>query len=236
MEEPKKKILVVDDEAKITEVVRAYLETNGYDVCEAADGSHALSLFESARPDLVILDLMLPDMTGEEVCRRIRQASTVPVIMLTAKVEEKDILKGLDIGADDYVTKPFSPRQLVARVGALLRRASRGNMPLSGILSYNDGDLVVDGPGHEVKKSGRSANLTPTEFKMLFAMARCSSKVFTREELIHVISSDEPDVYDRTVDAHIKNLRQKIETDTKFPVYILTVHGVGYRFGGVKPI
>lgn len=232
MEDTIKRILVVDDEAKIVEVVKSYLENNGYLVSEAYNGKQALEMFEKVKPTLIILDLMLPDITGEEICRMIRKRSTTPIIMLTAKVEEVDILKGLDIGADDYVTKPFSPRQLVARVGALLRRVSGDNMPLSGLLSFNDNDLVVDSLGYEVKKSGKVLNLTPTEFKILLALVKNSTKVFTREELINVIGSEDIDVYDRTIDTHIKNLRQKIETDSKCPVYILTVHGIGYRFGG----
>ncbi|MCR4435755.1 MAG: response regulator transcription factor [Clostridiales bacterium] len=227
-----KRILVVDDEAKIVEVVKSYLEGGGYLVSEAYDGKQALEMFERVRPSLIILDLMLPDITGEEICRRIREKSAVPIIMLTAKVEEKDILKGLDIGADDYVTKPFSPRQLVARVGALLRRVSGDHMPLSDTVSFNNGDLVVDCSSYEVKKAGKVLNLTPTEFKILLALAKHPAKVFTREELINVIGSEDIDVYDRTIDSHIKNLRQKIETDSKNPVYILTVHGFGYRFGG----
>lgn len=227
-----KRILVVDDETKIVDVVKSYLESSGYPVSEAFDGKQALEMFERVNPALIILDLMLPDITGEEVCRTIRKRSMVPIIMLTAKVEEEHILKGLDIGADDYVTKPFSPRQLIARVGALLRRSTGDNLPLSGIVSFNKGDLVVDCSGYEVKKAGKILNLTPNEFKILFALIKYPTKVFTREELINAIKSEDADVYDRTIDTHIKNLRQKIETDSKNPVYIITVHGVGYRFGG----
>jgi DNA-binding response OmpR family regulator len=227
-----KRILAVDDEVKIVEVVKSYLENIGYAVSEAYDGKQALSLFEKENPALIILDLMLPDITGEEVCRTIRKRSNVPIIMLTAKVEEENILKGLDIGADDYITKPFSPKELVARVGALLRRASGDNMPLSGIVSFYGGDLVVDSIGYEVKKAEKVLSLTPNEFKILFALMKYPSKVFTREELINAIGAEDIDVYDRTIDSHIKNLRQKIETDTKNPKYIITVHGVGYRFGG----
>lgn len=227
-----KKILVVDDEPKIVEVVKSYLERKGYRVIEAYDGKQAVEMFEKANPDLIILDLMLPDIPGEEVCRRIRMKSSVPIIMLTAKVEEENILNGFDIGADDYVTKPFSPKQLVARAGALLRRVSGEHMPLSGILSFNDGDLIVDLAGYKVKKAGKEVNLTPTEYKILFALCKYPTKAFTRDELINLIGNDDLDVYDRTIDSHIKNLRQKIEDDTKNPVYILTVHGIGYRFGG----
>ena len=230
--EAEKPILVVDDESKIVDVVKSYLENGGYRVIEAYNGRQALELFEKADPMLLILDLMLPDIPGEEICRIIRRTSDIPVIMLTAKVEEASILKGLDIGADDYVTKPFSPRQLVARVTALLRRASGGNAELSTPLSFNKDELTVDLSLREVKKGGKAINLTPTEFKILLVLARRPTKVFTREELISVIDNYETDVYDRTIDSHIKNLRQKIETDSRHPEYILTVHGVGYRFGG----
>ena len=232
MEDIKRRILVVDDEEKIVEVVKSYLESGGYAVSEAFTGKRALELFEKENPSLIILDLMLPDVTGEEVCKKIRKKSRVPIIMLTAKVEEEDILKGLDIGADDYVVKPFSPRQLVARVGALLRRASDARTPLSSELSFNDNDLIIDCTGYEVKKDGRALNLTPTEFKILLALVKTPSKVFTRDELINAIGSEDIDVYDRTIDAHIKNLRQKVESDSRHPVYIMTVHGIGYRFGG----
>lgn len=227
-----KKILVVDDEIKIVEVVKSYLNHSGYDVFEAYNGIQAIDLFEKVNPSLVILDLMLPDMTGEEICEQIRKQSRVPIIMLTAKVEEKDILKGLDIGADDYITKPFSPRQLVARVAALLRRASDEPVPLVNKVSFNESDLVIDNLSFDVKKNGDSINLTPNEYKILLTMIKYPKKTFTREELISMALGEDFDGYDRTVDTHIKNLRQKIETDPKNPIYILTVHGIGYRFGG----
>lgn len=227
-----KKILVVDDEVKIVEVVKSYLEHSGYDVYEAYDGKQALELFEKIAPSLVILDLMLPDITGEDICRTLRKQSRVPIIMLTAKIEEEDILKGLDIGADDYITKPFSPKQLVARVAALLRRSSDDPVPLANIISFNNDDLVIDNLSYEVKKSGNSANLTPNEYKILMTMIKYPKKTFTREELICMALGEDFDGFNRTVDTHIKNLRQKIETDPKASKYILTVHGVGYRFGG----
>lgn len=227
-----KKILVVDDEEKIVEVVRSYLENSGYTVYAAFSGSQALEMYDKINPSLIILDLMLPDLSGEEICRKIRRRSSVPIIMLTAKVEEEDVLKGLDIGADDYVTKPFSPRQLVARVGALLRRVSGETLPLSGVLSINDGALVVDTLKHEVRKGQNIINLTPIEYKLLSTLVKYPSKVFTRDELIVLVFGEDFEGYDRTVDTHIKNLRQKIEDDSKNPQYILTVHGIGYRFGG----
>jgi len=229
-----KRILVVDDEDKIVEVVKSYLENSGYIVYAAFNGRQAMEMYEKVNPSLIILDLMLPDLSGEEICKAIRKRSSIPIIMLTAKVEEEDVLRGLDIGADDYVTKPFSPRQLVARVGALLRRVSGENMPLSGIISFNEGELVIDTLRYEVRKGEKIINLTPYEFKLLLTLVKFPSKVFTREELINLVFGEDFEGYNRTVDTHIKNLRQKIEDDTKNPKYILTVHGIGYRFGGDK--
>lgn len=226
------KILVVDDEPKIVEVVKSYLENRGFAVVAAYSGQEALAKFETENPSLVILDLMLPDITGEEICRALRKKSRVPIIMLTAKVEEEDILRGLNIGADDYVTKPFSPRQLVARVEAVLRRAGDALVPLASILSFNQGELVIDTLKYEVKRNGEIINLTPNEYKLLLTLVRYPDKTFTREELITMAFGDDFNGYDRTIDAHIKNLRQKIEKDPKKPEYILTVYGVGYRFGG----
>lgn len=226
------KILLVDDEVKIVEVVKSYLEKNGYKVFETYSGSKAMELFERVNPNLVILDLMLPDMSGEDICRSIRKKSRVPIIMLTAKVEEESILNGLEIGADDYVTKPFSPRQLVARVMALLRRTEDEIMPLSNIQSFNNGELVVDSIKHEVKRGGQIVNLTPNEFKILMALIKYPQKAFTREELVFLVLGEDYEGYDRTIDTHVKNLRQKIEPDIKSPRYILTVYGVGYKFGG----
>jgi DNA-binding response OmpR family regulator len=181
---------------------------------------------------LVVLDLMLPDMAGEEVCATIRKRSRVPIIMLTAKVEEQDLLRGLGIGADDYLTKPFSPRELVARVAAIFRRTENEPVPLSDILSFGDEDLVVDNLRHEVRKKGANVKLTPNEYSILITMAKFPTKVFTREELIDMVFGDGFGGYSRAVDSHISNIRQKIESDVKNPSYILTVHGVGYKFGG----
>jgi len=227
-----KRILVVDDEPKIVEVVKSYLENSGYVVLEAYDGKQAYEICDKMNPSLIILDLMLPDTTGEEVCRRLRKKSKVPIIMLTAKIEEEDILKGLDIGADDYVTKPFSPRQLVARVEALLRRTEDDSAFLSKVISFYDDDLMIDLIHYDIKKKGISVNLTPNEYKILSTMVKYPKKVFTREELISVVIGSDFDGFDRIIDTHMKNIRQKIETDVKSPQYILTVHGVGYRFGG----
>lgn len=227
-----KKILVVDDEPKIVEVVKSYLEQSGYEVFEAYNGKQALEIFEKIAPGLVVLDLMLPDFSGEEICQRIRKQSRVPIIMLTAKVEEEEILKGLDVGADDYITKPFSPRQLIARVAAVLRRTSEDPGLLGSVFSFNENDLIIDHAKHEVRKNHRIANLTPNEYKILMTMIKYPKKTFTREELIATALGEEFEGFDRTIDSHIKNLRQKIETDPKAPKYIVTIHGVGYRFGG----
>jgi len=226
------KILVVDDEIKIVEVVKSYLENSGYSVLEAYNGEEALDKFEKENPALVILDLMLPDITGEEICKALRKKSRVPIIMLTAKVEEENVLEGLNIGADDYVTKPFSPRQLVARVEAVLRRTDYTLVPLSGTLSYNGDELVIDTLKYEVKRYGKVINLTPNEYKILITMVKYPDKTFTREELICMALGEDFDGYDRTIDTHIKNIRQKIESDPRNPKYIITVHGVGYRFSG----
>ena len=225
-------ILIVDDEVKITEVIKSYLENSGYLTACAYDGKNAMSLFEKCSPVLIILDLMLPDMTGEDICREIRKKSRVPIIMLTAKVEDADIINGLGIGADDYLTKPFSPRQLVARIEAVLRRVSSEAVPLTNEFSFHDGDLVIDGLRHEIRKNGQLVALTPNEYKILVTMSKYPSKVFTREELIELALGDDYDGFDRVIDTHIKNIRQKLGDDGRTPRYILTVHGTGYRFGG----
>jgi len=227
-----KNILVVDDEVKIVQVIKSYLENSGYTVYEAYTAKQALEKFQEVNPSLIVLDLMLPDMAGEDICRKLREKSRVPIIMLTAKVDEEDILRGLNIGADDYVTKPFSPRQLVARIDAVLRRSADSAAPLSDILSFNNGDIVINTQKYEVKRDGKAINLTPKEYKLLVTMAKHPDKVFTREELIYSVLGEDYDGYDRTIDTHIKNIRQKIEPDPRAPRYILTVHGIGYRFGG----
>ncbi|EIW01374.1 LOW QUALITY PROTEIN: response regulator with CheY-like receiver domain and winged-helix DNA-binding domain [Thermoanaerobacter siderophilus SR4] len=225
-----KKIFVVDDEMKILEVVKSYLEHEGFSVITETNGNNVLNTLKKEKPDLVILDLMLPGISGEELCKRIRQFSNVPILMLTAKVQESDKINGFSIGADDYLTKPFSPRELVMRVKAILRRTS-DDVPLAEVMSFNNDDLVVDFKAHTVKKEGVVVNLTPNEFKILKFLIRNPNRVFTREELIEKVMGFDYEGYDRTIDAHIKNLRQKIEDDTKNPVYIKTVYGVGYKFG-----
>jgi DNA-binding response OmpR family regulator len=224
------RVLVVDDEPKITEVVGSYLRNAGYTPLTAVSGVEALAVFDKVRPALVILDLMLPDLSGEEVCQKIRARSRVPIIMLTARVEDSSAVKGLELGADDYVTKPFSPRQLMARVEAVLRRSADTGSPAARVLSFHDDDLLIDDAGGTVMKAGSSVSITPREFRLLRLLAGNPGRVFTREELISRALGDDFDGSDRTIDAHVKNLRQKIETDPHAPRYIHTVHGIGYRF------
>ena len=228
----KKRILVVDDEIKIVDVVKSYLEREGYLVSFAYNGKDAIEVFEKFNPNLAILDLMLPDMTGEDICRAIRKKSRIPIIMLTAKVDEDSVLNGFNIGADDYVTKPFSTKQLMARVSALLRRTGDDSELLANVFSFFNDDLIVDTSKYEVKKKGANVNLTPSEYKILIALINYNNKVYTRDELMNITLGDDYDGLDRVVDTHIKNLRQKIETSPKEPKYIITVHGVGYKFGG----
>lgn len=225
------RILVVDDEEKIVEVIKSYLLKEGFQAYTAYNGKKALELYNEVKPDLVVLDLMLPDISGEDICRQIRSTADTPIIMLTAKVEEENILNGLNIGADDYITKPFSPRQLIARVNAVLRR-TKANNDNTDLLIFNDGDLVINPENHVIQKNGMSLNLTPVEYEILLRLAKYPKKVFTREELITFALGEDYEGYDRTIDTHIKNLRQKLEDNTKEPRYILTVYGVGYRFGG----
>lgn len=225
-------VLVVDDEPKILEVVASYMESRGFHALAAETGREALDLLGRENVALVILDLMLPDISGEEVCRKIRNTSRVPVIMLTAKSDETSLLAGLGIGADDYVTKPFSLKALAARVEAVLRRSEGDLVPLTVRASFRDGDLMVDFEKNVVKKAGREVSLTPSELKILSALIRVPGKVFTREELVELALGSEFDGYDRAIDSHVKNLRQKIEDDPRSPAYILTIHGTGYKFGG----
>lgn len=227
-----KKVLIVDDENKIVEVIKSYLEKEGAIVFEAFEGNQALEIFERINPDLIVLDLMLPDMTGEEICSIVRKKSRVPIIMLTAKIDEKSIISGLHIGADDCITKPFSPRELIARIYAIFRRLNEEVVPLSNEISFNDDDLIIDMLKKEIRKNGENIALTLTQYKILMTLLKYPNKTFTREELISTALGDDYDGYDRNVDTHIKNIRQKIETKPKDPQYIITVHGTGYRFGG----
>jgi len=229
-----KTILVVDDEIKILEIVEAYLKKDGFQVRTATDGEAALDIFKKEKIHLVVLDLMMPKLSGEEVCRRIRTFSDVPIIMLTAKAEEEDKIQGLAIGADDYLTKPFSARELVGRINALLRRSYRGESPLADILVFNDGDLEVDIKKFQVKKKGKIVNLTPNEFKLLNILLANPGHVFTRDQLLEKAFGTDFEGFDRTVDTHIKNIRHKIEDNPKECKYILSIYGVGYKFGGEK--
>ncbi|MDW8069731.1 MAG: response regulator transcription factor [Anaerolineae bacterium] len=221
-----KTILLVEDEPRMRQVVRAYLEQAGFRVIPVGDGPSALHAFRRERPDLIILDLMLPGMDGFEICRMLRRESGVPIIILTARVEEEDRVVGLELGADDYITKPFSPRELVARVRAVLRRA-QGEVAPPAVIRI--GDLVIDLDRREVRAGGREVHLTPTEFELLATMARHPGRVFTRLQLLEQVQGVAYEGYERTIDAHIKNLRQKIEPDPKNPQYVLTVYGVGYK-------
>ncbi len=226
-----KKILVVEDEEKILGVVKSFLESKGFLVVAAMDGKKALELFDREDISLVLLDLMLPELSGEEVCIQLRKRSRVPIIMLTAKSDEADLLTGLGIGADDYITKPFSLKSLYARIEAVMRRSSDDLLPLTG-RTYREGDLTVDFGNHTILKQSEEVKLTPNEFKLLATLARYPNKVFTRDELITSALGTGFEGFDRTIDSHIKNLRQKIETDPRNPVYVKTIHGVGYKFGG----
>ena len=222
-----KRILVVDDEEMILRTVRAYLDREGFKTYAATDGEEALRAFEEKGPDLIVLDLMLPKLNGIEVTKRIRAKSSVPIIMLTAKAAEADRVVGLELGADDYLVKPFSPRELVARVRAVLRRIEGEASATERIVA---GELEIDLKTREVKVNGREVELTPTEFDLLAFLARHPGHVFTRLQLLREVQGYTYDVFARTIDTHVKNLRRKIEEDPKEPCYILTVHGVGYRF------
>lgn len=226
-----KRILIVEDEAKIVEFIESYLLNSGYTVYKAFTGREALKIFERQEIDLILLDLMLPDITGEEICLEIRKNSGVPIIMLTAKSGDENVINGLDMGADDYMTKPFSPRQMIARVNAVFRR-STPEKDTKTLLNFHHGDLAIDTANYTVKKSGSITYLTPSEYKILITLAKRPNKVFTREELIDVAFDGDFFGYDRTIDSHIKNLRAKIEDNPKECVYILTIRGIGYRFGG----
>ncbi|HBK60438.1 MAG TPA: DNA-binding response regulator [Firmicutes bacterium] len=228
-----RKVLVVDDEPSIVELVQFNLEKEGFEVAQAYDGESALDAFRSDRFDLVILDLMLPGMDGLEVCQAIRRGSQVPVIMLTAKTDEFDRVLGLSIGADDYVTKPFSPRELVARVKAILRRQamdSQSGQDEQGVHVIRVRDLVIDGDRFEVEVGGARVDLTPKEFELLRFLAANAGRVLTRELLLEKVWGYDYAGNTRTVDVHIRRLRQKVESDDANPAYIHTVHGVGYKF------
>ena len=218
-------ILLVDDEIKITEVINAYLDKEGYNTFIAHDGQKALELFTQEEFDLVILDRMLPDISGEEICKRIRETSLVHIIMLTAKTEDDDKIDGFNLGCDDYVCKPFNVKELVLRIKAVFRKIEKEE-----IIKVGD-EIEVNTLSHEVKIRGTEVSLTNTEYKILLLLVNNQKKIFTREELLELVTEDHYEKFDRIIDVHIKNLRQKIEEDTKKPKIIQTGYGVGYKFG-----
>jgi two-component system alkaline phosphatase synthesis response regulator PhoP len=221
-----KTVLVVDDEQPIAEIARDYLQHAGFGVITAGDGAAALEMARAQRPDLIVLDLALPRVDGLDVAKALRRESAVPIIMLTARVEEADRLRGLEIGADDYITKPFSPRELVARVKAVLRR-------VDGVSANSDqiqlADLILDVPRLKVSRRGKPIDLTATEFELLATLARQPGRVFTRAQLLDAVRGDEVESFERAIDAHVKNIRRKLEPDARKPRYILTVYGIGYK-------
>ncbi len=225
----RRRVLIVEDDHKTADIVRLYLEGDGYAVTSAYDGMAGLEAARSEPPDLVILDLLLPRMNGLDVCRRLRNECDAPIIMLTALSTEQDKLSGLELGADDYVTKPFSPRELCARVKAVLRRTSEGNDAPQPPLTFRD--LFLDPERHVVTVSGMAAHLTPTEFQILAVLLREPGRLFNRGQLVERALGYDYDGLDRTVDVHIRNLRRKIEPDPDSPTYIRTVYGIGYKLG-----
>jgi DNA-binding response OmpR family regulator len=227
-----KTILVVDDEPKIATLARDYLEHAGFAVLTANDGPSALATIRQRRPDLVVLDLGLPGLDGLDLTRELRRDSTVPIVMLTARDDELDKLVGLELGADDYMTKPFSPRELVARVRAVLRRAER---PLEAAETIRAGDVVLDLPRMRAEVGGTAVELTPTEFQLLATLAARPGRIFTRSQLLDALHGVAFETYERAIDSHIKNLRRKLEPDPRRPVLVLTVYGVGYRFADERP-
>jgi two-component system alkaline phosphatase synthesis response regulator PhoP len=224
-----KKVLVVDDDAKTVELVKLYLSRDGYKVVTAFDGTSALRLAQECRPDLVVLDLMLPGMNGLDVCKAIRVDSDVPIIMLTAKTTEGDKLTGLELGADDYLTKPFSPRELAARIKAVLRRTPSESLQL-GPAQVTYGDFQMDFRHYTVTVAGQPVDLTPTELRLLAALVRAAGQVLSRDQLIEKVLGPDFDGLDRTIDVHILNLRRKLGDDPAHPRYIKTVYGTGYKF------
>jgi DNA-binding response OmpR family regulator len=230
------KILLVDDEKRILEVLEAYLEREGYEIHCADNGIDALKKAKTINPDLIILDLMLPDISGEEVCRLVRKESDVPILMLTAKSAEDDRINGIVMGADDYLTKPFSPREVVVRVQAILRRVKKTEKVER--IEFNNKHLAIDLCKKEVTVKGQDVILTPIEYKLLTNMALNPGRVYSRLDLLEKIQDEGMyyEGYERSVDTHIKNLRKKIELDSRQPAFILTVFGMGYKFGGVLDV
>ena len=222
-----KTILVVDDEPSIAQIAGDYLRHGGFGVITASNGVDALALARAQRPDLVVLDLGLPRMDGLEVAKTLRREGDVPIIMLTARIEESDRLAGLELGADDYMTKPFSPRELVARVRSVLRRVDAAG---AGGDVLRRGDLVIDFTRMQVSRNGTAIDLTPTEFQLFAALARRPGRIFTRAQLLDAVRGADVDAFERDIDTHVKNIRRKVEPDPRSPKYILTVYGMGYKF------
>jgi len=221
-----KKILVVDDEKKIVDIVKAYLERDGYRVIVAYDGRLALQMARSESPDLIILDLMLPEVSGWDVCRTLRTESNVPIIMLTALDDDSDKILGLELGADDYVVKPFNPKELVSRVRAVLRRTESAAIQPKRIEITG---LTIDLEKHEVRRGDKLLELTPTEFELLRVLAEAPGRVYNRMQLLDKVQGSAYEGYERAIDSHIKNLRKKVEPDPDLPKYIITVRGIGYK-------
>lgn len=224
-------VVIVDDDSKLTKLLETYFQKDGFITRIAHEGYEAMRLIKEMQPDIIILDLMLPGIDGLEICRRVRREADIPILMLTARDEEADRLIGLEMGADDYVPKPFSPREVVARAKAILRRSKK---PATAA-RYNAvkiGRLSIDFERHEVKKDGELLDITPTEFKILELLATNPGRVYSRLHMVEFIQEYTFEGYERTIDAHVKNLRRKIETNPKEPKYILTVYGVGYKFTG----
>ncbi len=225
-------ILVVEDDPKIARIVRVYLEGAGFRVVHVERGKDALDTALKETPLLIILDLMLPDTSGEELCLKLREIADTPIIMLTAKASEEERVAGFALRADDYVVKPFSPRELVFRVKAVLKRFERRDMAGTEALSFNGASLVIDGRDYKVTRRGKAVDLTPTEFKVLFTLASAPQRVFPRSELVEKALGYQFEGYERSVDAHIKNIRRKLDDDPQKPTFIQTIYGVGYRFLG----
>ena len=226
-------ILIIEDEEKISMIMKSYLENEGYKVIQAYDGLDGLDKFKKNEIDLVLLDLMLPKLSGEEIIKEIRSFSQVPVIMVSAKVEEDNRIDGLRLGADDYITKPFSPKELVERVKAVLRRIEKYNLPRADILKTSDGRIEMDMEYNRFFKDGYEILLTKNEFQILKTLFSNPNKIFSREEIIELTFGYDYEAYDRAIDTHIKNIRQKIEDNPKKPMYIKTIYGMGYKAGGV---
>lgn len=229
-------ILIIEDEQGISKIIKSYLEKEGYNVFQAFNGKEGLDFFENEQIDLILLDLMIPKISGEDLIKEIRNKSNVPVIMVTAKVSEENIINGLKLGADDYVTKPFSPKELMQRIKTVLRRIEKYNIPRADIIKTTDGRLEMDLEYNRFFKDGEEIFLTKNEFQIIKTLFSNPNKIFTREEIIEITFGFDYDAYDRAIDTHIKNIRQKIEDNPKKPDYIKTIYGMGYKSGGVDDV